>query len=96
MRVYNCEVKKGGFFSSDYLIFQVDTNPVKWGVQRKDSDFYTLRKIMTRQFPHILIPPLPIKLNKWTSKALKKREKHFSRFMAAISRSEELKSSFFL
>lgn len=41
----------------------------------------------------MLVPPLPIKNNKMTPKFLTKREKQFSRFLQAISRSEELKSS---
>lgn len=44
MRVTNGEVKKGGFFSSDYLVFSITTTPVKWKTVRKDTDFYALRK----------------------------------------------------
>jgi len=66
---------------------------MKWKVTRKDPDFYTLRKIMVKQFPHILIPPLPAKAFKWIQKVISKREKLFGRFLAAIGRSEELKSA---
>ncbi len=93
LRVIDSEIKKGGFFSSDYVLYTVKTEPLCWSVGRKDSDFYTLRKILKAQFPHILIPPLPAKSNKMTQKALTKREKQFQRFLQAISRSEELKSS---
>jgi len=48
MKVTNCEVKKGGFFSSDYLMHTITTTPVKWKVQRKDADFYILRKQLLR------------------------------------------------
>jgi hypothetical protein len=75
MRVHSCEVKKGGFFSSDFLLYTIDTTPTKWVSKRKDVDFFTLRKILARQFPHIIIPPLPAKSTKWTKKALEKREK---------------------
>ena len=40
-----------------------------------------------------MIPPLPLKSNKMTHKFLTKREKQFQRFLQAIGRSEELKSS---
>ena len=69
---------------------------MNWDIRRKDADFYFLRKILLRQFPHILIPPLPSKSSKQTPKFIKKREKYYTRFLSAISRSEELKSSKFL
>lgn len=70
-------IKKGGFFSSDYIMYKVSTEPLGWKVERKDADFFLLRKIMRAQFPHILIPPLPNKQHKMTPKALTKREKQF-------------------
>ena len=93
LKVVDSEVRKGGFFSSDYVLYTIATEPNGWRVGRKDADFYTLRRILKAQFPHVLIPPLPIKSNKMTQKFLTKREKYFTRFLQAISRSEELKSS---
>ena len=93
IKVIDSEVRKGGFFSSDYVLYTITTEPNGWRVGRKDADFYTLRRILKSQFPHVLIPPLPIKNNKMTQKFLTKREKQFTRFLQAISRSEELKSS---
>ena len=93
LKVIDSEVRKGGFFSSDYVLYTLTTEPLGWKVGRKDSDFYTLRRILKSQFPHVLIPPLPLKSNKMTQKFLTKREKQFTRFLQAISRSEELKSS---
>ena len=93
LKVVDSEVRKGGFFSSDYVLYTITTEPNGWRVGRKDTDFYTLRRILKAQFPHILVPPLPIKSNKMTQKFLTKREKQFTRFLQAISRSEELKSS---
>lgn len=93
LKVTDSEVRKGGFFSSDYVIYTITTEPLGWKVGRKDTDFYTLRRILKAQFPHILVPPLPVKSNKMTQKFLTKREKQFQRFLQAISRSEELKSS---
>ena len=75
LKVTDSQIKRGGFFSSDYVIYQVVTEPTGWKVGRKDPDFYTLRKILKLQFPHILVPPLPIKTYKMTQKALTKREK---------------------
>lgn len=44
----------------------------------------------------MIIPPLPIKKKKESDKSIKRREKYLSRFMQAIMRSEEMKSSEFL
>jgi len=59
-------IKEGGIFSANYILYKVYTSPLEWEVKRKDSDFYTLRKVLLRQFPHIIIPPLPNKSNKQT------------------------------
>lgn len=89
-------MKEGGIFSSNYISFRINTYPICFDVRRKDADFYFLRKILLRQFPHIIVPPLPVKSTKQTPKFIKKREKYFQRFLNAIARSEELKSSKFL
>ena len=93
IKVTGSEIRKGGFFSSDYVLFKISSDPLGWKVHRKDEHFYTLRRILRAQFPHILIPPLPVPSKKMTSKFLQKREKQFTRFLQAIARSEELKSS---
>jgi len=66
LKVVDSEVRKGGFFSSDYVLYTITSEPLGWRVGRKDVDFYTLRRILKAQFPHILIPPLPLKSNKMT------------------------------
>ena len=66
LKVIDSEVRKGGFFSSDYVLYTIHTETLGWKVGRKDADFYNLRRILKAQFPHILIPPLPLKSNKMT------------------------------
>ena len=88
-------IKKGGFFSSDYVLYTVQTAPTRWKVERKDNDFYTLRRLIRKEFPHLLVPPLPIKNTKMTLKVLQKRERQFSRFLQALGRAEEIKASKF-
>lgn len=96
IRVNEGVVKEGGIFSSNYVTYKITTSPLNWEVRRKDTDFFFLRKILLRQFPHIVVPPLPAKSNKQTVKFMKKREKYYTRFLSAITRCEELKSSKFL
>ena len=44
------EVKKGGFFSSDYCLYlveiDVESEKERLKVNRKDADFYTLRRLL--------------------------------------------------
>ena len=103
VKVPTNEVKKGGFFSWDYSLFDIETEIhkskkkiEKIRVQRKDQDFYTLRIQLRKAFPYILVPPLPIKNGKLVEKILIKRQKQFARFLQAVVRSEVLKSSSFL
>ena len=77
LKVVESEVRKGGFFTSDYVVYSVTTEPLGWKVGRKDADFYTLRRIIKAQFPQVMIPPLPLKSTKMTKKFLTKREKQF-------------------
>lgn len=96
VRVIEGSLKSGGIFSASYLLFTVVVEPVGWKIQRKDQDFYFLRKILLKEFPYMIIPPLPIKKKKETDKSIRRREKYLSRFMQAIMRSEDLKSCQFL
>jgi hypothetical protein len=91
-------VKSGGLFAASYLLYKVKTegDSVDYTIHRKDADFYLLRKILLKNFPYHIVPPLPAKKKKETEKAIKKREKYLTRFMSAISRCEQFKSSPFL
>mmetsp|Transcript_26904 Transcript_26904/g.19358 ORF Transcript_26904/g.19358 Transcript_26904/m.19358 type:complete len:91 (-) Transcript_26904:1320-1592(-) len=77
-------------------MYTIDTKPLKWKASRKDGDFYVLRKVLLKNYPHQLIPPLPPKTNKQTHKVIMKRERYFTRFLNGVCRCEELKSSPFL
>jgi hypothetical protein len=98
--VDNGLVKEGGIFSASYMTYNVQTSSpdgsVKYDVRRKDADFFFLRKHLKRSFPHIIIPPCPEKQPKLIADRIKRREKYYSRFLQAIARCEELKSSGFL
>lgn len=51
-----------------------------------------LRKVLLREFPFMIIPPLPAKKKKESEKSIRRREKYLLRFLQGIMRSEELKS----
>lgn len=77
IKVPSHEVKKGGFFSSDFALFSVETEITgekeKIKVTRKDNDFYSLRRLLRMHHPYILIPPLPLKNTKLVEKVLNRR-----------------------
>lgn len=59
--VVSWEIKKGGWIFGDYSLFSIETcvDEGRYRVQRKDSSFYTLRKWLLNQYPHVMVPPLP-------------------------------------
>tara|TARA_B110000285_G_C14936913_1_gene520061 strand:- start:9 stop:275 length:267 start_codon:yes stop_codon:yes gene_type:complete len=83
-------VKSGGLFAASYLLYKVKTegDSVEYSIQRKDADFYLLRKILLKNFPYHIVPPLPARKKKENEKFIKKREKYLTRFMQAIARCE--------
>jgi len=96
--VTDSEVKEGGIFSASYPIYKVSTTYAGklLEVKRKDADFLFLRKHLLRGFPHLIIPPCPNHQPKLMADKIKKREKYYTRFLQAIVRCEELKTSRFL
>ena len=76
--------------------YKIQVDPLGWTIYRKDQDFYTLRKMLLKTFPYLIIPALPIKKKKESEKSINRRAKFLSRFMQGIMRSEELKGSTFL
>ncbi len=74
--------KEGGMFSASFVSYRVRTEPLGYGVRRKDTEFGILRKVLVKQFPHIVVAPcnqnIPTKL---VPKALERREKYYTRFL---------------
>ena len=84
-------------FAASFISYRVRTSPTGYEVRRRDSDFAFLRKVIVRQFPNISVAPCsgnpPLKN---IPKLIEKRERYYTRFMQALARSEEIKSSQFL
>jgi len=87
-------VKEAGLFAASFISYSVRTDPLGYAVRRRDSDFALLRKIILRQFPNIAVPPCngnpPVK---FTPMLVKKKERYYTRFMQALVRCEEIKTS---
>jgi len=76
---------------------EIPGQSLKYAVDRKDSDFYALRRILVARFPYILVPPIPLKKETATSESeATKRMQIYNRFLSSINKSQVLKSSKFL
>ena len=92
-----------GFFSSNYIIYEVETNiiqdKIKWLVYRRYSDFINLRTALQSQFPNNLIPPLPGKKmggRRFELDFVSKRMHFLNEFLNNLVSIEEFKASDFL
>ena len=92
-----------GFFSSNYIVYEVETNilndKVKWLVNRRYSDFINLRTALQNQFPNNLIPPLPGKKiggRRFELDFVSKRMHFLNEFLNNLVAVEEFKASDFL
>ena len=67
-------IREGGMFSAAYVTFKVTTSPLGWETRRRESEFDTLRKILVKTFPQIMVPPLPTQMaRKISQRAIAKR-----------------------
>ena len=92
-----------GFFSSNYIVYEIETNilndKVKWLVNRRYSDFINLRTALQNQFPNNLIPPLPGKKiggRRFELDFVSKRMHFLNEFLNNLVAVEEFKASDFL
>ena len=92
-----------GFFSSNYIVYEIETNilndKVKWLVNRRYSDFINLRTALQNQFPNNLIPPLPGKKiggRRFELDFVSKRMHFLNEFLNKLVAIEEFKASDFL
>jgi hypothetical protein len=88
------QAKDGGLFAAGFISYRIRIKPLGYEVRRKDPDFPFLRKVLARQFPHVAVPPCsPATAQRSIPKSIERRERYFTRFLQAVMRSEELKSS---
>jgi len=75
-------VVQGNFFTPSYVVFQVNTEPMQWSVQRKAADFEWLATVLHASYPALIIPPLPPKRYRgFDIEFLLKRQRFLQRFL---------------
>ena len=94
--VKNPKEIEGGVFGKNYVLYEVQTDPFGWVVERRYSDFDWLRKMLQKYFPSFNIPPLPDKKignKRFTDKFIQKRMKFLNIFINNVVQSESFKAS---
>jgi hypothetical protein len=87
---------EGGVFSKSYVMYDVCTEPLNTTVQRRYSDFDSLRKLIQKYYPSFYVPPLPDKKmgnKRFTEKFIQKRMKFLNLFINNVVKSESFKAS---
>ena len=96
VEVKNPTEKSGGMFGKAFILYDVITTPQNWVVQRRFSDFDTLRQILVKYYPSYLVPPLPSKKignRRFDLDFIMKRMKFLNLFINNVLKREEFKAS---
>lgn len=92
--------KKNLIKTTQSLTFKVQTPKLQADVRRADSDFMFLHAYLSRQYPHVLLPPMPYcKRASTEPRKLHKRTRIYDRYLKQMLRyqgSEELRSDYML
>ena len=94
--VANPVTVEGGMFGKSYIKYEVTTEPFKWTVERRYSDFDALRKLLQKYYPSFYVPPLPLKKignKRFTESFINKRMKFLNLFINNVVQSESFKAS---
>ena len=94
--IENPKTVDGGIFGSNYVVYEIHTEPTKWCVSRRYSDFDLLRILLSKYFPSYNIPPLPNKKmgnRRFDMDFILKRMKFLNLFINNIVKNEDFKAS---
>ncbi len=88
------EVSKS-FFESNYISYEIYTEPTNWIANRRYSDFIWLRECLRMLFPAEIVPVLPKKKvgnRRFEEDFILKRMKNLQNFLNVIMENENFKS----
>ena len=85
----------GLFSKSVYITYNITTEPINISVRRRYTDFEWLRKIFSKLFPTICIPPIPLKTLQGNANdhKIEKRMRALERFLNSVVTEPLLKNS---
>ena len=82
--------------SSNYVTYEVFTEPCYWSVRRRYSDFTLLRNILSKYYPKMFIPPLPEKKmgnKRFQQEFIERRMKFLQLFIDEVIKNENFKAN---
>jgi sorting nexin-7/30/sorting nexin-8 len=94
--IKNPKEMDGGVFGKNYVLYEVQTEPLGWIVLRRFSDFDLLRLLLAKYFPSYNVPPLPNKKmgnRRFDLDFIMKRMKFLNLFINNVVQSEDFKAS---
>ena len=83
----------GGFFSKDFIVYLITTNPLKKSVRRKHDDFIWLRERLSIIYNLNILPRLPKKGKVNEDKHINKRLRNLEKFLNYLIKDPLIKSS---
>lgn len=95
VNICNYKVTEGGFLSSSFVEYEIETIPVNWKIKRRYKDFLWLRDVLIASFPGIFIPPIPGKKSHGNLKdtTINKRKFLLNKYIKSVIRNPILKRS---
>ena len=100
VQVRNPRPVETGLFSSNYVVYEIATNIINENInlsaERRYSDFLTLRSVLKKLFPNLVIPPLPGKKmggRRFELDFVAKRMHFLNEFLKDLVNVEEFKAS---
>ena len=81
---------------SNYVTYEVFTEPICWSVRRRYSDFTLLRQILCKYYPKMFIPPLPEKKmgnKRFQQEFIERRMKFLQLFIDEVIKNESFKAN---
>ena len=96
IKIKNPQEIIGGVLSSNYIVYDLYTEPFNWKVTRRYSDFDKLRNILIKCFPGFNIPPLPNKKignRRFDTDFIEKRMKFLELFINNVCENESFKTN---
>ena len=95
--ITNSKLIKGGMFSSSYVNYTIVSKPLEYTVERRFSDFYWLRNILSREYPGVYLPPMAPKTTgrSFEKEFLDQRHDMLQKFLTLVSEHDELRASIY-
>ena len=90
------KVTETGFFQSNYITYEIDTQNKEYCVRRRYSDFEWLRNTLVKFYPRLYVPPIPSKKigsRRFEVDFVEKRMTFLQKFLNSLLENETFKAT---